>query len=148
MQPGSGSSPRGRRPWRRDSSQPGSHSRPDDPAGPAATGTVVVGLLDTGLVDVLEDLQSHLEAALEQGPHTVIVDLSALTRLSSTAVAALLWVKRRCAARGVTVMMRDPSPDCAAALERIGLLGTLPFEFASSPGRVGSAQTDQGSESQ
>ncbi|GAA2114280.1 hypothetical protein GCM10009843_02630 [Nocardioides bigeumensis] len=78
---------------------------------------------------MLDDLQWRLDAVLEQGPHTVVLDMSALTRLSSTCVAALLWVKRRCAARGVAVVLRDPSRDCAAALERIGLLGALPTEL-------------------
>ena len=48
--------------------------------------------------------------------------------LSSTGIALLLWVRRRSAARGVRVVLREPSRPSVDLLRRTGLLGALAIE--------------------
>jgi anti-anti-sigma factor len=85
-------------------------------------------LTGTSLAHVLDNLERRLAVALEAGPRTLVVDMSAVGRISSTTVAALLWTKRRCSSRGVEVRLRGPSRRCLDALERVGLLGVLAVE--------------------
>lgn len=92
-------------------------------------------LRDAGLVRVLDDLQGRLDTALETGPRAVVVDISAIGQVSSTTIAALLWIKRRCSARGVQVLLRGPSRRSRDTLQRVGLLAPFPLE--SVPSRSG-----------
>lgn len=78
---------------------------------------------DADLMRVLDDVERGLDSLLERGPRTMVVDMSGVARLSSTTIAALLWVRRRCAARGVDVIVRGASPRHRALLRRIGLRG-------------------------
>ncbi len=100
---------------------------------------MVVRLPDVGLMDVIDDVQAQLESFLETGPHTVVVDMTAVARLSSTTIAVLLWVKRSTAARGVEVRLRHASRSDVDTLERVGLLGALALETQDmrSPHRPG-----------
>jgi anti-anti-sigma regulatory factor len=86
-----------------------------------STGQAVLRIPNAGMMDVLGDLDRRLESLLESGPRTLVVDLSAVVRLSSTTIAALLWVGRRCSARGVEVVLSDASRRHVAMLQRIGL---------------------------
>ena len=101
--------------------------------GPA--GQVVVQLRDTGLAHVLDDVQRRLELVLKEGPRTLVVDMSAVAQVSSTTIAALLWIRRRCSARGIEVLLRRPSRRSLEALERVGLLGVLMVEPTDDSGR-------------
>ena len=67
------------------------------------------------------ELQSRLPQLLAGGAHTVVVDVSDLDRLSSTTVAALLWVKRTCAARRIHVVLSQPTERALDVLTRTGL---------------------------
>jgi hypothetical protein len=58
---------------------------------------------------------------LEAGPSSLTVDLKGVEITSST-VAALLWVRRRCGARGVTVAIRGHSRRGVEVLKRIGFV--------------------------
>ena len=110
---------------------------PDPPSrrGAEQIGQVVILLRDAGLIRVIDDVQERLESLLETGPRIVVVDMSEVGRLSSTTIAALLWVKRCCAARGVDVRLRELSRGDVGTLERIGLLGAVTRETMS--GRTG-----------
>ena len=90
----------------------------DSTSGP---GEVVLLFRDTGLMRALEDVHTHLESLLETGPRSLTVDLSGVV-VTSTTVAALLWVKRRCAARGVEVALRGTSRRSVTMLKRIGFV--------------------------
>ena len=73
----------------------------------------------------LVDIQQTLDTLLEPGPHTVLVDMAGLERLSSSTVAALLWIKRSCSARRVDVKLRRPSRAVVDHLIGAGLLETV-----------------------
>ncbi|WP_246051215.1 STAS domain-containing protein [Nocardioides guangzhouensis] len=88
----------------------------------------VVLLGDGDLGRALGDLRRRLATVLERGPATLVMDLSGVTQLSSTGIAVLLWVKRRCAAREVGVVLREPSRRSVDLLRRTGLLGALAIE--------------------
>ena len=76
---------------------------------------------DADLMRVLDDVERGLDSLLDRGPRTLVVDMSGVARLSSTTIAALLWVRRRCAARGVDVVLHEASTRHLAMLRRIGL---------------------------
>ncbi len=94
-------------------------------------GEVLLQLPDKTLSGVLEEVEDSLTAALEARPHTMAVDMSRVRHLSSTTVAALLWIKRRSKARGIQVVLRDTSPSIADGLHRAGLVGVLAVEPSS-----------------
>jgi anti-anti-sigma regulatory factor len=96
---------------------------------------VVVQLKNGGLAEVLDDLDVRLNAALDGGPRTLVIDLAAVERVSSTTFAALLWTRRRCVSRGVEVRLGRPSRRCVDALARVGLLGLLPVDPTGGAGR-------------
>jgi anti-anti-sigma regulatory factor len=83
---------------------------------------VVLVLSDETLLDALEELRARLGGLLEPGPSRLVVDLSRVSRLSSTTIATLLWVKRTCGARAVDVVVRRPSRGSVGVLHRTGLL--------------------------
>jgi len=65
--------------------------------------TVVAVLDDEAVAQGLSDLRSRLSEVLSAGDARLVVDVSGLDRISSSVVAALLWAKRKCLARGVDV---------------------------------------------
>ena len=71
---------------------------------------------------VIDDVQEQLNAFLETGPHTVVVDMADVRRLSSTTIAVLLWIRRTCSARGVEVRLRHAFQGDVDTLARSGLL--------------------------
>jgi anti-anti-sigma factor len=79
---------------------------------------------------MVDDLRERLDAALGRGPTSLAVDMSAVEGMSSTTVAALLWVRRQCAARGIEMLLRQPSPRSLDGLRRAGLLSVLVVESA------------------
>jgi anti-anti-sigma regulatory factor len=95
---------------------------------------VVLSLSDNGLADAVDALEDRLDLVLASGARVLVLDMSAVETVSSTTVTVLLWAKRRCAARGLAVLLRQPSRRCVDTLRRIGLLGGLAVE--SSPLRA------------
>jgi anti-anti-sigma factor len=95
---------------------------------------VVVPLPESGLADLLERLLPRLDAAMVQAPRVLVLDMSAVDRISSTTIAALLWTRRRCSARGIQMLLRSPSRRCIEDLERVGLLGVLAVERGAGAG--------------
>lgn len=87
-----------------------------------AVGAVVVTVSDETLLETLADLRWRLSLWLESGPPVLVVDLSAVRKLSSATIAVLLWVKKRCRARGVQLVVRGPSRGSSDVLRRTGLL--------------------------
>ncbi len=88
----------------------------------------VVRLPDAGLTPVIDYVEAQLDSFLETGPHRVVVDMAKVRRLSSTTIAALLWVNRCCSARGIEVRLRCVSRGHVDTLGRIGLLDALALE--------------------
>lgn len=89
---------------------------------------VIVGLAAGQQPELGDDLRRCLPPLLGGGVHTVLVDLSAVDRLSSNAVAALLWVKRTCDARRISVVLSQPSGRLSAAIHRGGLGSVFEIE--------------------
>ena len=87
---------------------------------------VVLQLHDVGPTLMLEDVHDRLDGLLEPGPRELVVDLSEIAHLTSTTIAALLWIRQRCSARGVEVALRAASRRNLETLRRIDLLGGAP----------------------
>lgn len=92
--------------------------------------TIVVALEPDTLPQGIATLRWHLGGLLTQGQTTLVVDVSALDRLSSATVAALLWAKRGCATRAVRLVVRGPTRRSLDVLTRTGLTGVLEIEPA------------------
>lgn len=103
---------------------------------------VLVPLTDGGL-ETLDDLDRRLDAALDvvagDPLPTLALDMSTVGCPSSSTIAALLWTRRRCAARGVRLVLRGMSRRCQSMLERAGMLGF--FQVEPMTGRRGRAST-------
>lgn len=76
----------------------------------------------------LDDLEFSLAAALAEAPLTLAIDMSRVSRLSSTTVAALLWIRRCATARGIDVVLRNASASTVDTMQRTGLIGLLAIE--------------------
>jgi len=90
--------------------------------------TVRVALDGRVMAQGLGDLRWRLPQMLAGGTETLVVDVAEVDRLSSTAIATLLWVKRSCAARRVRVVLSRPSDHTARVLKRTGLDAVLEIE--------------------
>jgi anti-anti-sigma regulatory factor len=80
----------------------------------------------------LDEVRKRLPLLLDAPPTSVVVDLSAVPRLSSGVVAALLLMGETCRRRGVPVRLRHVPPGGAATLRRTGLSSALALEEAGS----------------
>jgi anti-anti-sigma regulatory factor len=78
-------------------------------------------LHDASLAYDLLVLRSNVAEVLLTKTESVLVDVTELTRPSSSAVAGLLWAKRNCARGGVTFVVRGVNNRNRAALRRCGL---------------------------
>jgi anti-anti-sigma factor len=78
---------------------------------------------------------------LEPGPSTLVLDLSAVRQFSSATIAVLLWVKKRCRARSVHLVVRGPTGGSADVLRRTGLVTRRETEHQGLR-RVASASLD------
>lgn len=87
-----------------------------------------MSLDDDCLRQGITDLRWRLGRLLAGGQSTLVVDVSGLDRMSSTTLAALLWVKRRCRARRVGVVVREPSRHSLEQLRRTGLMDAFDIE--------------------
>lgn len=73
-----------------------------------------------GMLPVLERVHQEVELTLARGAHSLFVDVSELAELSSTSVAALLWIRRRASERGAHVVVRGARKEVRGALRRLG----------------------------
>ncbi|MGN6610233.1 MAG: STAS domain-containing protein [Angustibacter sp.] len=90
--------------------------------------TVVAVLDDDAVAQGLTNLRSRLTEVLSAGDARLVVDVSGLDRISSNVVAALLRAKRKCAARGVDVVVRGSAGQSLGLLTRTGLAAVLDVE--------------------
>ena len=89
---------------------------------------VTIRLSDDMLADGLADVRWLLHDALLVGARRLVVDLSKVTVLSSTAVASFLWAHRTCRARGGAVVLRGPNRRTEDLLLRTGLWHVMQME--------------------
>lgn len=106
-------------------------------ARPAAAGRVdasgdevTIHLDDSLFADGLADVRWLLHDALLAGARRLVVDLTRVQHLSSTAVASFLWAHRICRARGGTVILRGANRRTLDLLRRTGLWRVLRLETA------------------
>ncbi len=89
---------------------------------------VTVRLTDALLADGLADVRWLLHDALLAGARRLVVDLSEVEHLSSTAVASFLSAHRTCRARGGGVVLRGANRRTFDLLHRTGLWRVLSVE--------------------
>jgi len=89
---------------------------------------VTIRLDDAVLADGLADVRWLLRDALLAGARRLVVDLTRVQHLSSTAVASFLWAHRICRARGGTVVLRGANRRTVDLLRRTGLWRVLRLE--------------------
>ena len=89
---------------------------------------VTVRLDDALLADGLADVRWLLHDALLAGARLLVVDLTAVHHLSSSAVASLLSAHRTCRARGGAVVLRGANRRVEALLFRTGLWRVIRME--------------------
>ena len=94
----------------------------------AAGETVTVRLDDALLADGLADVRWLLHDALLSGARRLVLDLSGVRLLSSSAVACFLWAHRTCRARGGAVVLRGANRRTEDLLHRTGLWRVLQLE--------------------
>jgi anti-anti-sigma factor len=89
---------------------------------------VTIRLSDDMLADGLADVRWLLHDALMAGARRVIVDLSRVQVLSSTAVASFLSAHRTLRSRGGAVVLRGPNRRTEDLLLRTGLWRVMQME--------------------
>jgi anti-anti-sigma factor len=89
---------------------------------------VTIHLDDALFADGLADVRWLLHDALLAGARWLVVDLTRVQHLSSTAVASLLWAHRICRARGGTVVLRGANRRTLDLLHRTGLERVLQLD--------------------
>jgi anti-anti-sigma factor len=82
---------------------------------------ITVRLTDDLLAEGLADVRWLLHDALLAGARRLVIDLSEVHQLSSTAVASFLFAHRTCRARGGAVVLRGANPRTLDLLHRTGL---------------------------
>ncbi|GAB3403351.1 STAS domain-containing protein [Flindersiella endophytica] len=101
----------------------------------------VVQLTDETFVEGMTGLRWQLRAHLSGGARYIIVDVSRVRHLSSTALAALLGAHRICRTRGGAVVLRSPGRRTLDLLTRTGLHQVFRIDRARpealSAGRLG-----------
>lgn len=95
----------------------------------------IVELSDDALADGLAELRWELRSLILAGAKRIVIDVSRVSHLSSSAVAAMLGAHRSCRARGGGVVIRDPSRRTLDLLHRTGLWRVLRLDF-STPSRA------------
>lgn len=100
-------------------------------SSPLANDQVVITLTDSDLADGAAPWR--LRDLVLAGARVIIIDLSHIDQLSSTAVAAMLGAHRACKARGGGVTLRNPNRRTQDLLQRNGLMRVLDIEPASDP---------------
>lgn len=85
------------------------------------TDEVLLRVADDHPVDTLSVLRPRLRAHAAAGARVAVVDVSGLSRVSSSTLTGLLVTKRRCRALGVRLEVRGAAPAVHALLYRAGL---------------------------
>lgn len=86
------------------------------------SGSTAVIVLDEDTADLgIAAMRERVETHLRTGATSIVVDIAAVPRLSSTLLAALLWTHRACQRRGGRVTLRSPNRSCREMLARTGL---------------------------
>jgi anti-anti-sigma factor len=96
-----------------------------------AVDEVLIELDDALFADGVADVRWLLHDALLAGARRLVVDLSGVQHLSSTAVASFLWAHRICRARGGAVVLRGANRRTEDLLHRTGLWRVLQIEHSS-----------------
>ncbi len=94
----------------------------------AAGDQVTVRLDDALLANGLADVRWLLHDALLAGARRLVIDLTRVRFLSSSAVASFLWAHRTCRARGGAVVLRGANRRTEDLLLRTGLWRVLKVE--------------------
>ena len=94
----------------------------------SADDEVVLRLSDELVTDGLADLRWALHDALLAGARRLVVDVAAVSSLSSSAVASLLAAHRTCRARGGGVVLTGANRRTEDMLLRTGLWRVLLLE--------------------
>jgi anti-anti-sigma factor len=92
---------------------------------------VLIELDDALFADGVADVRWLLHDALLAGARRLVVDLSGVQHLSSTAVASFLWAHRICRARGGAVVLRGANRRTEDLLHRTGLWRVLQIDPSS-----------------
>ncbi len=92
---------------------------------------VLIVLDDALLADGVADVRWLLHDALLAGARRLVVDLTGVQHLSSTAVASFLWAHRICRARGGAVVLRGANRRTEDLLHRTGLWRVLQIDPSS-----------------
>ena len=90
-----------------------------DPSGLVVT---VSGELDVATAPAF---RAHLEAAIEAGKHSLVIDLTAVTFLDSVALAAIVHSKQRLPEDGRMALAVDPSSYVMLVFQGTGLTQVL-----------------------
>lgn len=104
----------------------------------------VVRLTDAIFRDGVAELRWRLRDQILSGVRVLVVDVSAVRQLSSTAVAALLGAHRSCRARGGGVIIRNPNRRTLDLLRRTGLWRVLRPEFTDAEGTPRGGRRSEG----
>ena len=97
---------------------------------PGRADVVTIHLDDALLADGLADVRWLLHDALLAGARHLVVDLSGVHHLSSSAVASFLSAHRTCRARGGAVVLRGADRRTQDLLHRTGLWRVMVVEPA------------------
>lgn len=97
----------------------------------------VRGELDLATAPVLKRC---LDAAQSDGNGNISLDLGALTFIDSTGLAVMLECQDQAAAKGASLILRNPGPQAQVLFELAGVRQTLRVEEPESP-RGSSADT-------
>ena len=92
---------------------------------------VEIELTSAALADGLADLRWRLRALVLAGARVIVIDVSDVDQLSSTAVGAMLGAHRVCRTRGGRVVLRNPSKRTLDLLRETGLWRVLGYEYAA-----------------
>ena len=93
---------------------------------PPGEGDITVTLHDDTLTHDLAVLRGRVARSAVRTGADVRVDVAGLRRVSSVTVAALLWARRTCGARGVAFAVHGATEGQWVVLQRCGLLGADP----------------------
>jgi anti-anti-sigma factor len=93
------------------------------PDGAAACVVRLSGELD---LSVVPEVRTAVEAALESGCASVVLDLEDVTYADSSALSLLVWLDRMLQPLGGSLVLAGASPDVTRVLELSGLLGFAP----------------------
>jgi anti-anti-sigma factor len=97
---------------------------PDDRTMTAPVITLDENALPAGFVE----LRSAVASAARSGEPTLVVDISRLDQLSSSALTALLWARQKCLAHGGAVVLRGTSRRNRRMLSHTGLWRVFALE--------------------